>query len=52
MKQAMNPYLPLYEYIPDGEPHVFGTEFMSTGATTVLTERNSASTIMFAIPRL
>lgn len=20
----MNPYLPLYEYIPDGEPHVFG----------------------------
>ena len=19
----MNPYLPLYEYIPDGEPHVF-----------------------------
>lgn len=24
MKQAMNPYLPLYEYIPDGEPHVFG----------------------------
>ena len=22
-KQAFNPYLPLYEYIPDGEPHVF-----------------------------
>lgn len=21
--QAMNPYLPSYEYIPDGEPHVF-----------------------------
>ncbi len=20
----MNPYLPLYEYIPDGEPHIFG----------------------------
>lgn len=24
MKQAYNPFLPLSEYIPDGEPHVFG----------------------------
>ncbi len=24
MKQVFNPYLPLDEYIPDGEPHVFG----------------------------
>lgn len=24
MKQVYNPYLPLDEYIPDGEPHVFG----------------------------
>lgn len=23
-KQAFNPYLPLDEYVPDGEPHVFG----------------------------
>ena len=23
MKQAMNPYLPSYEYIPDAEPHIF-----------------------------
>lgn len=23
LKQAVNPYLPLYEYIPDGEPRVF-----------------------------
>lgn len=23
-KQALNPILPLWEYIPDGEPHVFG----------------------------
>lgn len=23
-KQVYNPFLPLYEYIPDGEPHVFG----------------------------
>ena len=24
MKQAFNPFLPLDEYVPDGEPHVFG----------------------------
>ena len=24
MKQAYNPYLPLWEYVPDGEPRVFG----------------------------
>lgn len=24
MEQSFNPYLPLWEYIPDGEPHVFG----------------------------
>ncbi|MFQ7491751.1 MAG: hypothetical protein ACLRMH_13325 [Lachnospiraceae bacterium] len=23
-KQALNPYLPSWKYIPDGEPHVFG----------------------------
>lgn len=23
-RQAVNPYLPSYEYVPDGEPHVFG----------------------------
>ena len=22
--QAYNPYLPSWEYIPDGEPHVYG----------------------------
>lgn len=24
MKQALNPFLPLEQYVPDGEPHVFG----------------------------
>ena len=24
MKEALNPYLPSWEYIPDGEPYVFG----------------------------
>lgn len=23
-RQALNPYLPSWEYIPDGEPYVFG----------------------------
>ena len=23
-QQALNPYLPGWEYIPDGEPHIFG----------------------------
>lgn len=23
MKQALNPYLPSWEYVPDGEPHIF-----------------------------
>jgi len=23
-KQAFNPYMPSWEYVPDGEPHVFG----------------------------
>lgn len=27
-RQAVNPYLPLYEYIPDGEPHVFGDRLL------------------------
>ena len=32
MRQAMNPYLPLYEYIPDGEPHVFGDRIYVYGS--------------------
>ena len=24
-QQAFNPYLPGWEYIPDGEPHIFGS---------------------------
>ena len=23
-KQVVNPYLPSWEYVPDGEPHLFG----------------------------
>lgn len=31
-KQVYNPFLPLYEYIPDGEPHVFGDRVYHYGS--------------------
>ena len=32
MKQIFNPYLPSYEYIPDGEPHIFGERLYIYGS--------------------
>lgn len=32
MKQAVNPYLPGYEYLPDGEPYVFGERLYIYGS--------------------
>lgn len=32
MKQVFNPYLPLIEYVPDGEPHVFGNRVYIYGS--------------------
>lgn len=32
MKQVFNPYLPAGEYIPDGEPHVFGNRVYVYGS--------------------
>ncbi len=32
MNQAFNPYLPSYEYIPDGEPHLFGERIYLYGS--------------------
>lgn len=31
-KQALNPYLPSYEYVPDGEPRVFGDRLYVFGS--------------------
>lgn len=31
-KQVMNPYLPLWEYIPDGEPRIFGDRLYVYGS--------------------
>ena len=33
--QAYNPFLPLWEYIPDGEPHVFGDRLYLFGSHDV-----------------
>lgn len=41
-KQAVNPYLPSYEYVPDGEPHVSMAECMYTAAMTALAGMISA----------
>lgn len=32
MKQAFNPYLPSYEYLPDGEPHIVGSRVYVYGS--------------------
>ena len=31
-RQAVNPYLPSWEYIPDGEPYVFGDRIYIYGS--------------------
>lgn len=37
--RVFNPYLPRWEYIPDGEPHAFAIGSMSTAAMTASTVR-------------
>ena len=37
--KCLNPYLPCYEYIPDGEPHVFGDRIYVLEAMTNLMGR-------------
>ena len=32
IKQAFNPYLHSWEYVPDGEPHVFGDRLYIFGS--------------------
>lgn len=34
-KQVFNPFLPLWEYVPDGEPHVFGDRLYLFGSHDV-----------------
>ena len=47
-KQALNPYLPSYEYIPDGEPYVFGDRvYMYMVVMINLMEHNIAKMTMY-----
>ena len=47
-KQVFNPYLPSYEYVPDGEPYVFGDRLYVYGSHDKLTGKISALGIMCA----
>lgn len=40
-QQVFNPYLPSWEYIPDGEPYVFGDRDMSMALMIPLEHRFS-----------
>lgn len=48
-KQAFNPYMPSWEYVPDGEPHVFGDRVYVYGSHDFLTAGPFVSAIIFAI---
>lgn len=39
-KQCFNPYLPNYEYVPDGEPHVFGDRIYVYGSHDIFNSNN------------
>ena len=45
-KQVFNPFLPINEYIPDGEPHVSVTEYIFTVHMTERAAIPSAWTTM------
>lgn len=45
-KQCFNPYLPSYEYIPDGEPYVFDGRVYVYGSTIDLEQCLSVKMIM------
>ena len=50
-KQAFNPYLPSYEYVPDGEPYVFGDRvyvFIGGAHDAFGGDDSCVSTTMFA----
>ena len=52
MKPIFNPYLPSYEYIPDGEPHIFNNRLYIYGTTTASTAQPTVKMTMCAGLRL
>ena len=47
-KQAVNPYMPSWEYVPDAEPHVVGDRVYVYGSHDIFNGLNSAWAIMSA----
>ena len=47
MKQVFNPYLPSWEYVPDGEPHVFQNRLYVYGSHDRLMEQGIVWNHMF-----
>lgn len=47
-KQAFNPYLPSWEYIPDGEPYVFNGRVYVTDRTIFTMDMYFVWVIMYA----
>lgn len=45
---GMNPYLPSWEYVPDGEPHVFGKRVYIYGSHDRFAGYAFARTTMYA----
>lgn len=45
---GMNPYLPSWEYVPDGEPHVFGKRVYVYGSHDRFAGYAFARTTMYA----
>lgn len=35
-KQIYNPYMPSFEYVPDGEPHLFGGRIYLYGSLSLI----------------
>ncbi len=49
-KQAVNPYMPSWEYVPDAEPHVVGDRVYVYGSHDIFNGLNSVWAIMSAGP--
>ena len=48
---GMNPYLPSWEYVPDGEPHVFGKRVYIYGMTALPAMLFARTTMYAGQPR-
>ena len=49
-KQAVNPYMPSWEYVPDAEPHVVGDRVYVYGSHDIFNGLNSVSYTHLTLP--